>query len=120
MKSKRWDIVFKDNKRKTCLLIDMSVPTDINLSVKDCNQISKYKGPEREIEKKRHLNSGSPGYDQEGTVKHINKIPGNPSQYEIQKKKKKRKMHFTELLISLCFSVLTCGYLCTKTLFYDP
>ena len=30
-----------------------------------------------------------------GTDKHINKLPGSPNQYKIQK-----KMHFTELFIS--------------------
>ena len=43
IKSKRPDIVVKDYKRKTCILIDMSVPTDNNTSVKEYNKISKYK-----------------------------------------------------------------------------
>ena len=41
----------KDNERKTYLLIDMTVLTDNNLSVKEFNEISKYKDVEIEIEK---------------------------------------------------------------------
>ena len=33
------DFVVKDNTRKICLQIDMSVPTDINISVKEYNKI---------------------------------------------------------------------------------
>ena len=38
---------------------------------------------------------GALGMIKKGSDKHINKIPGSPSQYEIQ------KLHFAELLISL-------------------
>ena len=37
IKRNRPDLVVKDYKRKTCLLIDMSVPTD-NLSVKEYDE----------------------------------------------------------------------------------
>ena len=48
--------MIKDYKRKkTFLLIDMSVPNDNNLSVKEYNKISKYKDLEIEIEKMWHL-----------------------------------------------------------------
>ena len=41
IKRNRPDLVVKDYKRKTCFLIDMSVPTDNNKSVKEYNEISK-------------------------------------------------------------------------------
>ena len=43
MKSNRQDIVIEDYKNQTYLLIDMSVPTDNNLSVKEYDRISKHK-----------------------------------------------------------------------------
>ena len=44
----------KDYK-KTCLLIDMSVPKDNNISVKEHNRISENKHLEIEILKNKHL-----------------------------------------------------------------
>ena len=44
----------KDYKRKTSLLIDMSIPTDNNISIKEYNKISKYRELEIEIEKMWH------------------------------------------------------------------
>ena len=41
----------KNYKRKSCLLMDMSVPTDNNVLVKELNKISKYKELEIEIKK---------------------------------------------------------------------
>ena len=55
IKSNRRDIVVNDYKRKVCFLIDMAVPTDINLSVKEYNKITKYKDLEIKIEKMWHL-----------------------------------------------------------------
>ena len=40
IKCNRPDIVDKDYQRKTCLLPDLSVPTDNNISVKEYNKIS--------------------------------------------------------------------------------
>ena len=41
----------KNYQRKTCLLIDMALPTDNNLSVKEYNKISNNKAWQIEIEK---------------------------------------------------------------------
>ena len=43
--------MFKGYKTKICHLIDMLVPTDNNISVKEYNKISKYKDMKIEIEK---------------------------------------------------------------------
>ena len=51
IKDNRPDLVVKDYKRKTCFVIDMSVPTDYNISVNGYNKISNYKVLEIEIEK---------------------------------------------------------------------
>ena len=89
-------LVVKDCKRKTFPLVDISVPTD--------NNISKCKDLEIEIEKIFHLKTtivpvivGALGMTKKETDKHINKMPDCPSPYEIHTKKKK---HFAELLIS--------------------
>ena len=55
IKSNRPNIVAKDYKRKICLLIDMFVPTDYNILVKEYNEISKYKDLEIETEKNMFL-----------------------------------------------------------------
>ena len=47
----RPDIVIKDYKSRTCLLIDMKIPTDRNISVKDFDTLSKYKDLQIEIER---------------------------------------------------------------------
>ena len=54
-KSNRLEIVVKDYKRKTCLLIDMSIPTYNNISIKEYNKISEHKDLEIEILKSRTL-----------------------------------------------------------------
>ena len=90
--------MFKDYERKTCLLIDMSVPTDNNTSIKEYNEISKHKDLEIEIVKMWHLKTttipiivGALGKTKKMTDIHINKMPGSSSKQKIQK---------TELFIS--------------------
>ena len=46
----RPDIVLKNKKDKTCLLIDMTIPLDTNTSVKTREKITKYKDLEIEVE----------------------------------------------------------------------
>ena len=41
----------KNYKRKICLQIDMLMPIDTNILVKECNKLSKYKDMEIKIEK---------------------------------------------------------------------
>ena len=50
IKYNKSDIEVKDYKRKTCLLIDMSEPTDKNISVKEYDKIDECKNQETEIE----------------------------------------------------------------------
>ena len=70
----------------------MSAPTVDNISVKEYNEISKYK--DWEIQSKKMwcpkntalpVIVGALGMMKQGTDKHINKISGSPSQNEIQK-----------------------------------
>ena len=50
IKANKPDIIIKD-KQKTCMLIDMAVPSDRNTSVKVAEKLSKYKDLEIEITK---------------------------------------------------------------------
>ena len=84
--------MLKNYKRKTFRLIDMSVPTDNNISVKEYNKTYKYKDQKVEIEHMWQLKTttmpiivGALGMIKKGSDKHINRIADNPNQYEIQK-----------------------------------
>ena len=78
VRANRPDIVIKDYNRRTCLLIDMSVPSDRNLSGKELEKLSKYKDLEIEIQKMWHLETktvpviiGALGMIKKGTEKHL-------------------------------------------------
>ena len=70
----RPDIVLKNKKDKTCLLIDMTIPLDTNTSVKTTEKLTKYKDLEIEVEQNnvgaQNNNSsggyGNPWHHQEG------------------------------------------------------
>ena len=92
IKANRPDIVVKDRLEKTCLLIDMSVPSDRNIAVKEFDKLSKYKDLEIEIQKMWHLKTtivpvivGALGVVKKSMQEHIDKIPGQPLLQEIQK-----------------------------------
>ena len=92
IKANRPDIVVKDRKEKTCLLIDMSIPTDKNVSLKMFDKLSKYKDLEIEIQKMWNLKTctvpvvvGALGLIRKGTEEFISKIPGEPNLQEVQK-----------------------------------
>ena len=78
------DIVLKNKKDKTCLLIDMTVPLDTNTSVKTTEKLTKYKDLEIEVEKMWGLKTttvpvimGALGTIKEDMENYSNKIPGN-------------------------------------------
>ena len=43
IKANKPDIIIKDKQEKTCMLIDMAIPSDQNTSVKVAEKLSKYK-----------------------------------------------------------------------------
>ena len=55
IQANRPDIVIKDKANNTCLFIDMSNPSDRNVSAKVFEKPSKYKDLEIEVEKMWHL-----------------------------------------------------------------
>ena len=88
----RPDIVIKHNQNKTCQLIDVSVPSDSNISVKEFEKLSKYKDLKIEIAKMWKMKTktipaivGALGMIKKRIQKYFNEIPGNLSLAQIQK-----------------------------------
>ena len=92
IKANRPGIVIKDKNGKLCLLIDMAVPVDCNVSTTIYKNLSKYKDLEIEIQKMWGMNVtmipvviGALGVINKGTEEFTNRIPGQPCLREIQK-----------------------------------
>ena len=92
IKANRPDIVVKDLNKKKCTLIDMTVPADRNIAPKEFEKLSKYKDLEIEIQKMWHLDTstipvvvGALGLLKQGTEDYMERIPGKPKLFEIQK-----------------------------------
>ena len=92
IKANKPDIIIKDKQEKTCMLIDMAIPSDRNTSVKVAEKLSKYKDLEIEITKKWGLKTitvpvviRALGVVKKGIEKHIDKIPGKTLITELQK-----------------------------------
>ena len=88
----RLDIVLKNKKDKTCLLIDMTIPLNTNTSVKSMEKLTKYKDLEIEVEWMWGLKTttvpvvmGALGTIKKDMENYSNKIPGNINIYELQK-----------------------------------
>ncbi|XP_030751033.1 uncharacterized protein LOC115878627 [Sitophilus oryzae] len=88
----RPDLVFHDKKNSICLLIDVSVPDDNNISAKEVEKISKYKDIEIEISRMWNTKTkvvpvviGALGMLTKGHSNFIKLIPGHPSTNEVQK-----------------------------------
>ena len=81
IKANKPDIIIKDKQQKTCILIDMAIPSDRNASVKVAEKLTKYK--DLEIEKMWGLKTitvpvviGELGVVKKGIEKHVDKIQG--------------------------------------------
>ena len=88
----RLDIVLKNKKDKTCLLIDMAIPLNSNTSVKTMEKLTKYKDLEIEVERMWGLQTttvpvvmGALGTIKKDMENYSNKIPGNINIHELQK-----------------------------------
>jgi hypothetical protein len=88
----RPDIVVRDKLKKTCLLIDVSIPSDRNTSLKTFEKISKYKDLEIEIEKSWKEKAktipiivGALGVVNKSTTKYLEQLPGDTTINEVQK-----------------------------------
>lgn len=92
IRANRPDIIIRNKKDKTCLLLDMSIPCDLNTSIKVSEKLSKYKDLEIEINRMWGTKTetipvviGALGLIKKGLEKFTNKIPGNIHISEIQK-----------------------------------
>jgi len=92
IQANRPDIIVKDSTEKTCLLIEMSVPTDHNIAAKEFDKLSMYKDLEIEITRMWNLKAitvpviiGALGMINKGCENHLEKIPGQLQLQEIQK-----------------------------------
>ncbi len=92
IKANRPDIVVKDHQERKCLLIEVSVPADDNVSLKEMEKLSKYKDLEIEITRMWGLKTetipiiiGALGMIKKHADKHITKIPGLTDMHNIQK-----------------------------------
>lgn len=88
----RPDIIVKEKHAKSCLLIDVSIPTDKNTSVKVMEKLSKYKDLEIEIERMWGMKTktipaviGALGIIKKGSENYISQIPGSIKMKELQK-----------------------------------
>ena len=88
----RPDIVLKNKKDKTCLLIDMTIPLNTNTSVKTTEKLNKYKDLEIEVERMWGLKTttvpvvmGALGTIKKDMENYANKMPGNINMHELQK-----------------------------------
>ena len=87
----RPDIVIHDRKSKTCMLIDVSIPDDKNIALKEAEKISKYKNLEIEINWMWNVKTkvvpvvvGALGTLRKYFTKGVELKPGRPEVSEIQ------------------------------------
>ena len=92
IKANRPAIVIQDKHAKSCLLIDMSIPTEQNTSVRVTEKLSKYKDLKIEIERMWGMTAttipvvtGALGLIKKGLEKYTKQIPGNIKIRELQK-----------------------------------
>ena len=88
----RPDIIIKDSVNSTCKLIDMSIPSDRNIALKEMEKKSKYKDPELEIQRMWQMKSevipvvvGALGTIKKGMVENIKRVSARATATETQK-----------------------------------
>ena len=88
----RPDIIIKDSVNSTCKLIDMSIPSDRNIALKEMDKKSKYKDLELEIQRMWQMKSevipvvvGALGTIKKGMVENIKRVSARATATETQK-----------------------------------
>ena len=88
----RRDIIVKDSVNSTCKLIDMTVPSDRNIALKETKKKCKYKDLELEIQRMWHMKTvvipvvvGALGTVKKGMAENIKKVSERATMTEIQK-----------------------------------
>ena len=108
IQANRPDTVIKHKQNKTCQFIDMSVPSDSNISAKKFEKLSKYKDLDIEIAKMWKMKTKTIpvivwalGMIKKGTQKYVNENPGNLSLAEIQKVVLNSTAHILRITLSI-------------------
>jgi hypothetical protein len=108
IRANRPDIIVKDKKNKTCLLIDVAVPGDANVSIKEFEKKSKYKDLELEIQRMWKTTTsvipivvGALGVTTKDFEKWIHEIPGDINGAEVQKIALMGTAHILRKVLSL-------------------
>jgi hypothetical protein len=86
------DIIFRDNKKRTCMLIDVAILGDRNVIKKEAEKILKYKDLTIEIQRMWNVKMkvipvtiGATGTISKSFRKYVSNIPGNNKVKELQK-----------------------------------
>ena len=92
MDANRPDIIIKNYEERTCIMIDVAIPSDQNISLKEFQKLSKYKDLAIELTKMWKLKAkiipvvvGALGLIEKETQNFIDQMPGNPSLQEMKK-----------------------------------
>ena len=94
------DIIIRDNKKRTCMLIDVAISGDRNVIKKENSKILKYKDLTIEIQRMWNVRTkvipviiGATGTISKSFRKYVSNIPGNHEVKELQKTAKLGTAH---------------------------
>jgi hypothetical protein len=86
------DIIIQDNEKRTCMLIDVAIPRDRNVTKKEGERILKYKDLTLEIQRMWNVKTrvtliiiGATGTISKSFRKYVSDIPGIHDVKELQK-----------------------------------
>ena len=92
IKANKPDIIIEDHINNTCQLIDITIPSDRNVSIKEVKKLSKYKDLEIEVSKVWKMKTttlpvaiGALGVIKKGMTLKVEKIPGTIHIEKLQK-----------------------------------
>ena len=92
MDANRPDIIIKNHEERTCIMIEVVVVSDQNISLKEFQKLSKYKDLAIELTKMWKLKTkiipvviGALGMIEKRAHNFIDQMPGNPSLQEMKK-----------------------------------
>lgn len=88
----RPDLIVKDKKQKQCLIIDVAIPSDYNITKKEAEKMIKYKDLQIEIQRMWNLKAivipiiiGATGLISNATTRIMKEVPGKHNLLQMQK-----------------------------------
>ena len=113
MRANRPGIIIKDKKEKKCIMIDMSMPSERNVSIWVIEKLSKYKDLAFEVTKMFQLKTSTVpivvralGLIEKGLDRYINQIPGHMQSEELQKIALLGSLHILRRTLSIKSTLL--------------